>query len=325
MKELGLLIVAVLALAGVAAVWYRGRKHSGGAGRSRSKVNLDKQDAETPGPDGTPPTPETSKLEHSKLVIHALLQSVSANVESLMGGSEAYSDSLNHHKTAITRAMTIAGIKELERVMVDEISKMQDVNARYHRELESANSKLAQQKQEVERLQTDVGVDFLTRIPNRRAFDERVAEEISRAKRYNTTFSMVVIDVDHFKRINDVYGHLAGDRILRALAQLLDKQKRASDFVARFGGEEFVLLLPETDADRAAALAGKTREKVGGAKFRFESKSIRVTISAGVGEVQCGKDTAASLFARIDAALYRAKEGGRNRVELAEPPESAKS
>jgi len=320
LKELGLLVAAVLALAGIVAVWFRSRRQDGG--RVRSKVDLDMQDARTPGPDGAPPSPETSKIEHSKLVIHALLQSVSANVESLMGGSAAYGNSLENHKASITKAMTIAGIKELERVMVAEIGKMQDVNARYRKELEAANAKLAQQKQEVERLQTDVGVDFLTRIPNRRAFDERIAEEISRAKRYDTTFSLIVIDVDHFKRVNDIYGHLAGDRILRAMAQVFDQQKRASDFVARYGGEEFVLLLPETDLDHAAALAAKTREKVAGAKFRFESRSIRVTISAGVGEVLREKDTPGALFERVDAALYRAKENGRNRVEIAHPPGS---
>jgi diguanylate cyclase len=118
--------------------------------------------------------------------------------------------------------------------------------------------------------------------------------------------------------VNDSYGHLAGDRVLRAVAKLLDEQKRVSDFLARYGGEEFALILPETPADHAKVLAEKARTMVAGTKFRYEEELIQITISAGVGEVAAHKESAEDLFARVDAALYRAKEKGRNRVELAE-------
>ena len=107
--------------------------------------------------------------------------------------------------------------------------------------------------------------------------------------------------------------------MLRAVAQLLDEEKRASDFLARYGGEEFVFLLPETQTEQARVLAEKMRKKVEDARFRYEKDALRVTISAGVGTLTNKEESGEALFERVDAALYRAKEMGRNRVETAEP------
>ena len=146
---------------------------------------------------------------------------------------------------------------------------------------------------------------------------------MSRAERYGNTFSLIVFDIDHFKAINDKHGHAGGDRILRAIAHLLNDHKRSSDFLARFGGEEFVLLLPETTLESAQRLAEKTRERVNASNFRFQKEKVRVTLSAGVGELHPGRDTAEALFERVDAALYLAKQEGRNRVHVAETPAPA--
>ncbi|HOZ46534.1 MAG TPA: GGDEF domain-containing protein, partial [Candidatus Hydrogenedentes bacterium] len=258
----------------------------------------------------------TLALDQSKLAVHALLQSVTESLETLLQGSAGYGDTLEEHKAAIRKALDTAAIREWQEAMESELEKMQSSNAQYLQQLDSANQKLRDQQEELVRLQSDVGMDFLTKIPNRRSFDKRVAEEMNRAERYGGTFSMVVFDVDHFKYINDTYGHLAGDRILRALAKVLDEQRRASDFLARYGGEEFVLLLPQTDVEQARLVAESTREKLDRCKFRCEDHSIRVTVSAGVGELSPGTDTPESLFGRVDSALYAAKESGRNRVEV---------
>ncbi|HEO71260.1 MAG TPA: GGDEF domain-containing protein, partial [Candidatus Hydrogenedentes bacterium] len=190
-------------------------------------------------------------LEQAKLVVHSLLQSLSENVESLLDDSSNYGNSLDRHKAALRKANTVTTIRELERVMLTELEEMQKANTRYRKKLDDADTKLRNQREELTRLQSDLGADFLTKIPNRRAFDQRVGEEMSRAMRYGGTFSMVLLDLDHFKQVNDRHGHLAGDRILRAVAGLLQRNKRASDFLARYGGEEFVLLLPETSLDQA--------------------------------------------------------------------------
>ena len=286
------------------------------------KIDLNKDAPQNP--DAKEGQIDDPVLERSKLVVHALLQSVSASVESLLGDSSHYSGSLEKHKAGIKKAMTIAGIKELEKVMLAELEHMQAANSKYRLKLDEANLKLKDQKRELEKLQSDVGIDFLTRIPNRRSFESRITDEIGRTKRYDTKFSLVILDVDHFKSVNDVYGHLAGDRILRAIAHIMNDQKRETDFLARYGGEEFTILLPETSADEAAIMADKIRKKVSASKFRFEKKVIGVNISAGVGEVMPKGDTADNIFKRVDAALYRAKENGRNRIEMAAMPESEK-
>ena len=260
---------------------------------------------------------DDAALERSRLIIHAMIADVSSSVESLHGDSERYGDALSQHYASIQRAKTIAGIREVERLLLLELERMQGANDEYKRKLDDANTQLKAQQQELERLESEAGHDFLTRLPNRRTLDERLAAEVERVKRYGGTFSILVVDIDHFKQVNDTHGHLAGDRILRAVGHLMDQQKRASDFLGRFGGEEFVFLLPETGADSARMLAEKIRGKVGDSKLRYEQKKLRITISAGVAEFLPNSDSAKTLLARADEALYRAKELGRNRVELA--------
>src|SRR5690606_30947913 len=126
------------------------------------------------------------------------------------------------------------------------------------------------------------------------------------------TFS--IWDIDHFKRINDAHGHDAGDRLLRGVADILGRHKRAEDFLARIGGEEFVLLLPMTPIDTAMSVAEKLRGAVATTAFRHRGDSVPVTVSCGLTEFRAG-DTLTSAYERADRALYHAKERGRNRCE----------
>jgi diguanylate cyclase len=159
--------------------------------------------------------------------------------------------------------------------------------------------------------------DVLTGIPNRQAYEERLASEIARCKRYGTPLSMVVWDVDKFKAINDSYGHGGGDRVLKVIAELLSTRVRETDFVARYGGEEFVMLMPETTAVAAMQVANKLRSDVELTPFHFHDTRVEVTISAGVAQYD-PEELTTSLFERADAALYAAKEAGRNQVCSAE-------
>jgi diguanylate cyclase (GGDEF)-like protein len=158
-------------------------------------------------------------------------------------------------------------------------------------------------------------VDPLTGVANRQAVLDRVDEEITRASRYHRPLSVVMVDLDHFKRLNDTYGHQAGDVVLRHVARLLAENVRMVDTAGRYGGEEFLLVLPETDPDAAASLAEKLRRIVGGSMVRLPGgELVTVTLSAGVaggpGEV-LGSD---ALVRDSDAALYSAKALGRNQV-----------
>jgi two-component system cell cycle response regulator len=156
-------------------------------------------------------------------------------------------------------------------------------------------------------------VDGLTQIHNKRYLFESLEREIIRARRHDRPLSLLMFDIDFFKRINDHYGHLAGDYVLRELSDVVQSRIRRDEVFARYGGEEFVIVLPETPMDGASALAENVREKVAGHPFVFQGESIPVTISIGCALVR-ENDTATELIQRADEKLYEAKRGGRNRV-----------
>jgi len=154
--------------------------------------------------------------------------------------------------------------------------------------------------------------DALTGIWNRQALNEDLEKEFVRWQRYQKPLSLVVWDIDLFKRVNDEYGHAAGDKVLKTIARIFVQATRDADFIARFGGEEFVGIFPETRLEDALILANKIREKVANSKFHYENKPVPITASAGLATFR-PNDTIADVFKRADAALYRAKDAGRNR------------
>lgn len=259
-------------------------------------------------------------LARIETAVADLMMGVSGSLNTMTGDSTKYGRALEQHRQSLERIATIEDLRELERRLLEHVNEVQAANDKYRRELDAANLRVVEQQRDLEQLRGRVGVDFLTELPNRQRLEEQMREYMNRAERYGQKFSIVVLDVDHFKHINDEHGHTAGDRVLRAIAQLLAENKRASDFLARYGGEEFVLLLPETTLENAAAIAQKTCERVRGRNFQFQTQPIRLTLSAGVGEVAPGRDTNESLFERVDKALYDAKEGGRDRVCVSATP-----
>ncbi|MDE1145445.1 MAG: diguanylate cyclase [Azospirillaceae bacterium] len=175
------------------------------------------------------------------------------------------------------------------------------------RDLRAANTKLEQL----------ASTDPLTGILNRRRFFELATLECGRARRYGRPFSVILFDLDHFKRVNDTFGHLMGDEVLRAAVAVAGKACRAVDLLARFGGEEVMLLLPETDAEGAQVVAERIRIALAETEVRYEDQVAQVTASLGVAQWRLPDETLESLLARADGALYQAKKGGRNRTVLA--------
>lgn len=154
--------------------------------------------------------------------------------------------------------------------------------------------------------------DSLTNAYNRSKFDEIIIKETERAKRYNHLLSLVIFDVDHFREVNDTYGHLFGDYVLKSIANLTRNNIRRIDYLVRWGGEEFMIILTETELKRAEALAARIKKEV--ELFNFK-ENVKVTVSFGV--TQFRKDDSAGTFIkRADDGLYKAKVNGRNRVEV---------
>lgn len=170
----------------------------------------------------------------------------------------------------------------------------------YRRQLEEANG----------RLEKLAATDGLTRLKNRRSFEDKLAEEVARVRRYGTPLSLLLIDVDHFKQFNDTFGHPAGDGVLRGVARLLEDTARPMDLVARYGGEEFAVLLPNTDEPGAVAVAERFRKAIADGDWRERA----ITVSVGSATLTFPEKSGPSLVQQADAALYHSKNNGRNCV-----------
>ncbi len=167
--------------------------------------------------------------------------------------------------------------------------------------------------------------DHLTQLYNTRMFHDRLAAQFANATRHHEPLSLILMDLDHFKRVNDTYGHHVGDKVLQAAAAAVRRTARTGDVVARVGGEEFAVILPETQAEGALELAERIRQAVQYAVVRMENGDpLRVTASLGVAGLDTLEvDSPTALFAAVDAALYEAKGSGRNCVRMARPSDSA--
>ena len=181
------------------------------------------------------------------------------------------------------------------------------------RRIDEANQDLVSQ---VERLRTRAFVDALTGVWNRGALFDLLHRELERAKRTSDPFSIAMLDIDHFKAVNDTYGHQVGDEVLRELCQRLQKSIRSYDAIGRYGGEEFVVVFPQAGIDRAASQGERLRKAIEVKPFTLEADSKTVTVSVGV-TTSTDDDTVQELLKRADGALYQAKGQGRNCVVVA--------
>lgn len=165
--------------------------------------------------------------------------------------------------------------------------------------------------------------DGLTRIHNRRAFDERLVEELRRHQRYHQPMALLMLDIDHFKDINDTFGHLAGDRVLQEVGKILAETVRGTDFTARYGGEEFTVILPQTNEEQARILAERLRSLIAETRFTHNGQTFAITVSIGVASLQPGSlIKRRALMEKADQALYQAKNMGRNQVCASAGPTS---
>jgi len=220
--------------------------------------------------------------------LHELKSEISKNIDEIRGGVDDFVDRFNERHEAT---------EERNIKLTQQLSQMEQETQELQVMLQENRTKLM--------------YDALTGIYSRMAYDERIMQEMSRWSRYQTPFSYVILDIDHFKRINDTYGHNAGDKALKIVAQIMQSYVRQSDYVFRIGGEEFVLLLTSTDVAAAAIMVEKMRKGIADSSFHFKGEPVSLTLSAGITET-ITDDNVESIYERADKALYKAKNSGRN-------------
>ena len=252
----------------------------------------------------------------SRSAAHALDTQIREQVDGLQTSMHEAADLEDLKHVLENHLEGLLGTMDEHRKQRDE--REQEVAAR----LQSLAERVAHMEQEasgfrehLEEQRQKALIDPLTGLPNRAAWSERLEHEVGQWQQHGNTLMLAMLDLDHFKRINDNYGHLAGDKVLKIIATVLRKRLRGSDFIARFGGEEFVLLLPSTVPAAGMKLLEHLRASIEACPFHFKGERVTITISMGLTAFKPGEHSDLVLK-RADQALYRAKNAGRNRVEL---------
>ncbi|MHA1538022.1 MAG: GGDEF domain-containing protein [Alphaproteobacteria bacterium] len=250
-------------------------------------------------------------------------QSLETAIGKLMGylgeagnGTEEYGRSLEEYSTQLVDTAGAEEARAIVTAILGETKKMAEGQAKLRSELAASTEEIDTLREGIRNARREAMTDALTGIANRKALNERLHESMQEAEETGAPMSLLMLDIDFFKKFNDTYGHLFGDQVLRLVARTLTECIKGRDLAARYGGEEFVILLPQTSLDNAMKLANHIRETVGAKRIinRSTGKSLgQITLSIGTSRYRPGEDSEA-LIKRADEALYAAKRGGRNRV-----------
>lgn len=225
------------------------------------------------------------------------------------------SENLEETKQHVQQGLEIISstIQQQEQLLQEKMRLELQIQA-VQKQLEELKKETLLHTQRLEAQQHKLYLDSLTQVYNRTALDERFKLEFKRWQRYQTNTTIAMIDIDHFKNINDTFGHIAGDKALKIVARALQKSIKGKDFIARFGGEEFVLLLADLEPAEIQEVLDKLRNTIKNIPFRFKGKQISITISIGATQFSAEDNDSVEPFERADKALYEAKSSGRDKV-----------
>lgn len=233
----------------------------------------------------------------------ASLYELTSHVDSQVG---QHSHRINEINTSLEAPVTDGSAAAL-----DAGKQLISANEKLQQDLEEAKQEIQRQRQVMDKCMMESRVDALTGLSNRRALDHELIRVFADRRRTGSMFSLLMLDIDHFKRVNDTYGHMVGDQLLKNVSRSFQETLRESDFVARYGGEEFVAILPKTSLEDACKTAERVRRVIANTVNRVGDLDLQITTSIGVKEVQ-NAETDVELLQATDKSLYAAKHGGRN-------------
>jgi len=260
-------------------------------------------------------------LEEARSRLKDLVSTFIDRVGEMSQSADGYHTRIGEYSEKISQARDIAELGDVVGGLSADIGGLRDALRNNHDELVAARTQAEQAEQRVQELQQElmkvsslVREDQLTGALNRRGMEEAFERELARTERLQACLSIGMLDLDHFKKLNDRLGHQAGDEALRHLTRVVHGLLRPTDTLARYGGEEFLILLPNTDIDEAEHVLKRIQRELTRQFFMHDNERVLITFSAGVATLS-QSETQAGLIARADAAMYRAKQQGRNRVE----------
>jgi len=246
-------------------------------------------------------------------------QAAQTMVEHVAGNQaalHAYGETLGSVAIRLNQEQTVDGLVQAVTMLTAETARASERNRTLEHQLASSITRITRLRQDLAEAKQDATTDSLTGLSNRKAFDQRLRRVMGRARAEREPMSLILLDIDHFKRFNDTYGHRTGDLVLRLVGRVIADNVKGRDTAARYGGEEFAIILSGAELRASAIVAGQIRVVLDGKKLIARGEQQRhggVTVSAGVAQLRLN-DTAGSLIERADAALYAAKHAGRNRV-----------
>ncbi|MFH1155710.1 MAG: GGDEF domain-containing protein [Pseudomonadota bacterium] len=246
-----------------------------------------------------------------------LLQEVLRGVGDTTDSSSLFEKNLTTLSAGLTRVSTPDQAQIIIGAVLKETRKMAEAHQKLQKDFEQAKAQSRELSQKLQQIEEVAAMDALTGLYNRRSFDREVSRLIKGHAESGTIFSAIILDIDHFKRFNDIYGHQIGDDVLRIVGQIIKKGVKGGDIPTRYGGEEFVILLPDTDLRRACIVAEQLRIRIAVLSVKIpgvETKTEKITVSLGVAEIN-GRDDAKSVIDRADKAMYLAKNSGRNNTK----------
>lgn len=244
------------------------------------------------------------------------VQEVTALIGRAGDDTSRYGDTLAGITGALSAEASDADVRDAVATLAAETQAMQDQNKVFQQRLAESNQEIDELRHSLEAVRQEAMTDSLTGLVNRRYLDDALIDTAKQCNVQNQSMALLVLDIDHFKRFNDTYGHQLGDVVLKQVARCLTANTKGRDIAGRFGGEEFVIILPDTDLDGAMAVAEQIRANVAGKQIILKSsgKSLgQITLSIGAATMNKDEDVAETLH-RADEALYAAKDAGRNRV-----------
>ncbi|MZH41272.1 MAG: GGDEF domain-containing protein [Nitrospinae bacterium] len=256
-------------------------------------------------------------IQEEKNIVKSMVLEVAETIKSVVSNSSGFESNISKCVENLESADSIQDIMRLKESFVGEMKKVRENSRTLQDELEEHRKNSVILAKKLEQSEAQALLDPLTNVLNRSAYNMKVGQMIHEFKRYKEEWALLILDIDHFKKFNDDYGHQLGDKVLKSVAGTVRDSIRVSDQIFRYGGEEFVVILSRVNNKTTPQLAEKICREVERDYFVHNEQKLKVTISIG-GAVVTDNDTEQSLFERADKAMYKAKHTGRNRVVMAE-------